>query len=262
MTRRVRRWQQSDEQVRAALAAVMRCLEITATTPFGVVSGRPWGISLDGILASVLWADAKQLVDPAGARVVEPYSPAVSPPDLALPLQRCVAPDGTWHWMCTFGLVDHPDDDLDVRLRTRRTDHTGMARLAETVSANIFDTRGRYRARTVPALAAVTSTVRWRAVGDATEINDLLARVGEIGKHRNTGEGVVTDWTITPAVPEQSQWAYGHEHQPGVLGRIAPAHCVHTAPTPVREHGGRSRAAIRPPYIHASRVTEAYLPAY
>lgn len=33
----------------------MIALEITATTPHGIVLSRPWGVAFDGLLASVLW---------------------------------------------------------------------------------------------------------------------------------------------------------------------------------------------------------------
>ena len=44
----------------------MLALQITATTPHGVVLSRPWGMALDGLLASVLWHRRKWTARAAG----------------------------------------------------------------------------------------------------------------------------------------------------------------------------------------------------
>ena len=144
-------------------------------------------------------------------------------------------------------------------MRSSRTDHADLQRLAPSVPSTVSDTRGHYRKRLIPAVATITATATWRAVGDPEKIAELLAEVTEIGKYRTSGEGRVIAWTIEPA-PGDDVWSAGHEHHPGVLGRSTPAPCITDHPDIT--HGGRARVAVRAPYAHPSRHADAaYLPA-
>lgn len=230
-------------------------LEITAALPFGIAAGRPWGLSLDGLLASVLWHRAKAAAAATDTPLI--YDPTATPVDLDLPLARCTLGD-TWHWMATFANTHPATEHPDVRLRTRRTDHRDLQRLSPHVSSTVSDVRGRYRNRTTPTLATITATATWRAVGDLDAIDELLGELTAIGKHRHTGEGAVTGWTLT--LLDVSEWSAGHEHTPGVLGRTTPLDCV-TGHGDIT-HGGIATIAVRAPYIHPSRHTTAYLTAH
>ena len=42
-------------------------LLVTATTPHGVVLSRPWGVALDGLMASVLWHRRKWAARASGS---------------------------------------------------------------------------------------------------------------------------------------------------------------------------------------------------
>ena len=231
-------------------------LRVTADLPHGVCFGTPWGISLDGLLASVLWHRRKAAA--AARSEVLTYDPLTVPEDLELPLARCEAGQ-PWHWMCTFAHTTPATAQPEPRMRSSRTDHADLQRLSPSVPSTVSDTRGHYRKRLIPAVATVTATATWRAVGDPEEIAELLAEVTEIGKYRTSGEGRVSSWTIEPA-PGDDVWSAGHEHHPGVLGRSTPAPCV--ADHPDIAHGGRGRVAVRAPYAHPSRhAIAAYLPA-
>ncbi|QNJ90010.1 hypothetical protein HZU40_00710 (plasmid) [Mycolicibacterium fluoranthenivorans] len=238
----------------------MIALQITATTPHGVVLSRPWGVALDGLLASVLWHRRKWAARAAGEDFT--YQHSQTPETLDLPLARCGDPehDADWHWMATFAdLHPHPQDatEPDIRWRSSRTDRTRLQHLSPVIGSQaVSDSTGRYQRRIVPVMAHPATTLTWRAVGDPDRIRDLLTDLPSIGKHRGVGEGLVTHWAIseTPDVPE---WVAGHEHEPGVLGRTAPPRCVDES----RDAGLLGAATVRPPYLHPASRTAAYQPA-
>lgn len=233
-------------------------LIVTATTPHGVVLSRPWGMALDGLLASVIWHRRKWAARCAGERFV--YQGEREPETLELPLRRCGdSDDPDWHWLATFADL-HPPADAgganDVRWRTSRTDHRRLQHLAPVIGSQaVSDRTGRYQSRTVPVIAHPVSAVTWRAVGDVDAVAELLADLPSIGKHRGAGEGAVAHWEVS-AAPGLSEWAAGHEHAPGILGRATPPRCLATAPAD--RHSGLT--AIRPPYLHPASRTHAYLP--
>lgn len=228
----------------------MQPLTVTAHLAFGICQGRPWGLALDGLLASVLWHDHKATT---GAR----YTPAQTPADLDLPLDRCTAADGQWHWAATFAHTTPVDPDPDVRMRYLATDRDDLTRLAGTLPTTVSDHQGRYRRRQTPAIALVTPTATWQAVGDIDAITELLAGIHRIGKHRGGGEGEVSRWTVTPS--GRDWWSAGHESIPGVLGRTALPGCLTAHPDTAC--GPRERTGLRPPYLHPSRRGDAVLPA-
>lgn len=242
----------------------MRPLLITATTPHGLALSRPWGIALDGLLASVLWHRHKLAAREAGSYVS--YRPEHEPVALELPLARCGNPDRDhdWHWMATFADL-HPHElgtiDPDIRWRTSRTNHTRLQQLAPHIgSQSVSDSQGRYQRRVIPVHAHPARTATWRAVGDGHAIGDLLTDLPSIGKHRGVGEGVVTRWEVAELDPhETTVWSAGHEHSPGVLGRTAPPRCLAQCPSAVT--GPPIMSAIRPPYLHPGSRTTAYQPA-
>jgi hypothetical protein len=238
-------------------------LQITAHTPHGVVLSRPWGIALDGLLASVLWHRRKRAAREAGEYLT--YRHDDPPEPLELPLARCGDPehDADWHWMATFADL-HPrtDDSLDpdIRWRFSRTDRNRLQHLTPIIGSQaVSDSNGRYQRRIIPVMAHPATTLTWRAVGDPDLIRDLLTDLPSIGKHRGVGEGLVTRWDITKT-PDVPEWVAGHEHERGILGRTVPVRCL-KGPR-AGDAGLRSTATIRPPYLHpASRRTTAYHPA-
>lgn len=243
------------------MAAQFAPLAITATTPHGVVLTRPWGIALDGLLASVLWHRHKWAARTAGTWIT--YNPDQRPQPMDLPLARCGDADHhDWHWMATFADL-HPrrtrTDQPDVRWRTSRTDRQRLQHLAPVISSRaVSNYSGRYQHRTIPVTAHPATSVTWRAVGDADLIGDLLSDLASIGKHRGTGEGLVTQWDIVP-IPDATAWEAGHTHEPGVLGRTSPTRCLAQHSTVAT--GPPAIASIRPPYLHTESHTAAYHPA-
>jgi hypothetical protein len=96
-------------------------LIVTAFTPHGVVLSRPWGVALDGLLASVVWHRRKAQIAATGGRLA--YCHDVDPEPLELPLARC-GDDADWHWMATFA-------DLHPRPAARSSPTAPVATSAE-----------------------------------------------------------------------------------------------------------------------------------
>ena len=70
----------------------MIALQITATTPHGIVLSRPWGVAVDGLLASVVWHRRKWAARAAGQHLT--YQHTDLPQPLDLPLRRKPVPGG------------------------------------------------------------------------------------------------------------------------------------------------------------------------
>lgn len=239
----------------------MIALQITATTPHGIVLSRPWGVAFDGLLASVLWHRRKWAARAAGHHLT--YHPDEPPEVLHLPLARCGDPECNtdWHWMATFADL-HPHSQAvtepDVRWRTSRTDHHRLQQLTPVISKAVSDNTARYQNRIVPVMAHPATHLTWRAVGDPELIRDLLTDLPAIGKHTGVGEGIVTRWEVTET-PAVSDWSAGHEHDPGVLGRSTPPRCLDpNAPTYT---GPLGTGSLRPPYLHPASRSTAFQPA-
>jgi len=240
----------------------MIALQITATTPHGVVLSRPWGIAFDGLLASVIWQRRKWAAREAGHYVT--YRHDAPQETMPLPLAHCGDPerDADWHWLATFADL-HPRvqavKEPDIRWRTSRTDHQRLHQLAPVIGRQaVSDTSGRYQNRTIAVLAHAATHLTWRAVGDPDQISDLLTDLTEIGKNTGVGEGVVTRWDITET-PSVALWSAGHEHEPGILGRTTPPRCL-------RDRLGQTTGplgvgTVRPPYMNPQNRHQAYQPA-
>lgn len=70
-------------------------LRVTASLEGGLATAGTWGIALDGLLASLLHAQAKASGDDISGPVLDDPDPA----DLDLPLARCHS--DPWHWAST-----------------------------------------------------------------------------------------------------------------------------------------------------------------
>jgi CRISPR type IV-associated protein Csf3 len=236
-------------------------LQITATTPHGIVLSRPWGIALDGLLASVVWHRRKWAARAAGQHLT--YKHIDLPEPLDLPLARCGDPDRNpnWHWMATFGDLhpqSHDAAEPDIRWRTARTDRQRLQHLTPVIGSQaVSDSTGRYQRRVIPVMAHPATSITWRAVGDPDLIRELLTDLPSIGKHRGVGEGLVTRWEVSET-PDIAEWLAGHEHEPGILGRTVPPRCLDDAADTAA--GPLGAATVRPPYLHPASRTTAYQP--
>lgn len=232
-------------------------MRVRAHLAAGIAQAAPWGIALDGLLASELWATHKADRRAAGEGYVRAME-AEDPPDLSLPLARC-QPDGggLWHWMATCALPDQ--EQMEVRSWTGRVDAAAMEQVAGELPLTVSARQGRYRARRMPLLVGACSSVTWLAVGDVDQVRELVESIGSIGKKRAAGEGRVLRWEVT-AAEDLDEVSAGHLHADGTLGRPVPAACRERLGDDVVD-GGRGRAGIRPPYMHPGRQHDLHLPA-
>lgn len=225
-------------------------LQVTAHLEAGIVFGHPWGIALDGLLASTLLDRA----DSDDAKVLDQPTPSL----VDLPLARCDA-GRSWHWASTCAWpVDGTDLLPHVTYFSAHADHRHLETLAQSTPKTVSDRRGRYRAHHRPVLVTTCTAVVWQAAGHADQIRDLLSIIPAIGKKRTHGHGRVLKWTVT-ATPNLSTWDASHLHPNGTLGRPCPPSCLDGRPDVI--DGGRGRAGVRPPYIHPATQTDVRLPA-
>lgn len=236
-------------------------MTVTARLEAGVAHAGPWGIALDGLLASVLHMRAKaQLLAEGGEhtplieqRVVE---------DLDLPLARCGRGDD-WHWSATCAWPGERARSQPPEAVTwySRPDHRHLVDLTgDDLRQHVDEDSGRYRRYAMPLLVTLTDALVWRAVGDVDEVRALLSGVQAIGKKRSTGHGRVLGWSIEPA-QELDEWSAAHAHPDQTLGRPVPGSCLQlAAATGLTAEPPEGTAGIRPPYSHPSRRRRLLLP--
>lgn len=238
----------------------MQALQIRAHLASGIAHAAPWGIALDGLLASQLWAERKANLR-ALAQPTTPLTDLADPADLPLPLARCTAGGSLWHWAATCA---HPEgkpesSPPDIHYWSGDADHRAIEQLVTTIPSQISIRKGRFRSRRMPLLVTVCSAVTWRAVGDITEVRRLLSPLVAIGKKRSSGEGHVIRWEVEPL--DADPWDAGHLHPDRTLGRPTPAACLEGRGEEIRD-SGLGTAGLRPPYVHPSRQHTLHLPAF
>lgn len=222
-------------------------LVIRARMGAGVAHGVPWGISLDGLLASELRENTKAEVQQSGGEYIS-YSPATIPEDLELPLARCTGDGGEgWHWAATFALPEDEVPGPHVQYWSARPDQQALGQMSEQLPALVSERQGRYRSRVMPLPLTVCRHLVWRAVGDSAAVTELLAPIVSIGKKRSAGHGHVLSWEVTER-PDADRWEFAHLHPDGSLGRTAPPGCLDGAGD-VRT-GGTGQMGLRPQYMH------------
>lgn len=234
-------------------------LRIRARLASGIAQAAPWGIALDGLLASELWAETKAERRAAG-HPAPGLLDVAEPEDLELPLARCTAPNGLWHWAATCAYPEGRPTHLppEVRHWTGRLDHRSAEQLTTSLPAVVSGRQGRYRARRMPLLVTPCTAVTWTAVGHPGRLEEILTGITAIGKKRSHGEGHVLAWEIAEA-PDVDPWTAAHLHPDGALGRPTPPYCLAGHDEVV--DGGHGAAGLRPPYMHPARQHTLHLPA-
>src|ERR1700676_241829 len=102
-------------------------LLVRARLAAGVACAAPWGVSLDGLLASEIWAERKAAARDSGQHggaLTGTGTGTADPEDLELPLARCTAAGPLlWHWAATCAFPEGVTTGLpDVRYWTGRVD--------------------------------------------------------------------------------------------------------------------------------------------
>ena len=238
--------------------AAMQPLLVRARLGSGVGHAPPWGISLDGLLASQIRENEKAAARESGTDYI-PYDSEAPPRDLDLPLARCTRAGGDdWHWAATFAWPEGEIPGPHVQYWSARPDQHALSQISDTLPAHLSPRQGRYRAAVMPLPLTIARALTWRAVGNRDQVAALLAGITTIGKKRAAGNGMVLDWTVT-VNPDGDAWEYSHLHPDGRLGRTAPAACLEHRPEVAT--GGAAVMGVRPPYMHRARAAEVFLPA-
>jgi hypothetical protein len=237
--------------------------EVTALLQQGAVVDMRRGVMLDGLLASVLRDQARgsltgSLLD--GGLGVD------CPADWDLPLARCMTSrDGedVWHWMATcgdpVGVRGMPVEAAppDVHRLMVRLDERRGSQVAVRMPADAGGLRGRFRPRISPVMVTPAAALVWRAVGDMSAVEALLADVWSVGGRRGSGEGAVLGWQVRE-LEGQDRDRVGHVHADGRLGRPVPVECARRCDARL---WGEGVGGIRPPSFHRSRQMLLAVPA-
>ncbi|ULD38838.1 hypothetical protein [Rhodococcus qingshengii] len=229
---------------------------VRARLSAGYAHGTPWGVSLDGLLASEVWESKKAAARAAEADWVA-YDVRSEPDEIELPLDRCGV-EGCWHWAATFAWPDGAVPGPHVQMWTGRADQQALAQIADNLPLHVDPRKGRYRSWVMPLPLTVAHTLVWRGVGDPGAVGEMLSSVVSIGKKRTSGQGLVLDWAVEPD-RRADRWEFSHLHPDGTLGRTVPAECMKGRRS-IRD-GGVGRMGIRPPYMHPRMRAEVVLPA-
>lgn len=235
----------------------MTPLRVSARMAGGIGHGLPWGISLDGLLASQMRENIKADAREGGIGYL-PYDVDESPPDLDLPLARCGSGQW-WHWAATCAFPEGEITGPHVQYWSARPDQYALAQTSEALPAHVSERQGRYRSHLMPLPLTLARTLMWRAVGDPAAIEELLSGIASIGKKRGAGSGGVLTWAVV-SDPDGEVWEYSHLHPDGTLGRPVPPTCV-AGRVPEVPTGGRGVMGVRPPYMHPARRSDVLLPA-
>lgn len=173
------------EQRRNDYAALPKTpLIISARLATPVVHAEPGITHLDSIITSA--AITSHPVASRWGRNV----PAVVP----LPFELLwVSDDGLPLWACTPLMANLPG--IDGREYWHKRYPTDRADFGKRLSANT--TSGRWREYRVPMPVQSVGTLHALAIGNAAEIERLLAYITHIGKKGSAGYGRVAQWSVT-----------------------------------------------------------------
>ncbi len=226
---------------------------LTAVLQQGVVLDKRYGLALDGLLVSTI--RSRQAAGQPGS-LLDGGLDEEHPVEYSLPLDSCnAAGEELAHWLVTggdpIGFDGEPITDLtpDVHRLSVRWDDKRGGMIGIKVIKDTGGPRGRFRPRVTPVLTTPAYGLRWRGVGDAEEIMEILEDVDSVGGRRGAGEGKILRWEIETVTDGDSD-LYGHVHADYRLGRPVPTVCaIRCEATQWREgYGG-----IRPPLFHHSR---------
>lgn len=183
---------------------------------------RPEDLALDGLLARVALEDA------LGDAYYDLPDAQTAPVSVRLPLAMqgdaatvarmrerqtgdtlTIADDlagAWWWWACATarveGVVAHDTQHWVKRFDTRpqESDRVDFGGRVEKVVIE----GGRYKAYHQPLPVVMCRAVSWACVGDASEIERLLAGVAYLGKKRSQGNGAVRRWRVEPIAADES----------------------------------------------------------
>lgn len=194
-------------QARYARDAAHQPLRVTLSLASPLAGYDP--LNLDNLLA-------RAVVDEATAGQGVPHASAAYV--LPVPLRRLWrSDDGLPLWAAT-PFVPAGVSAVDVAVLHKRQ-QVGEWTGTPSGHLNLASAAGRWMERRMPLPTTVAEAWTADAIGDASEIARLLARVSHVGKRRAAGFGVVVRWEVAP-------WDAWSLVRDGRLTRALPAEAV------------------------------------
>ncbi len=238
-------------------------LTIKAFLQQGVVMDLRYGIALDGLLVSSLRGKRMEEEGGVTGSLIDGGLGNDSPEEWNVPLSKCFE-GSDWHWMATTGM---PANEAGVRVSKvadghrlfNELDEQRSPRVAVALPKNVGGPRGRFRTRVTPILSFPASQIIWRAVGDAEEVEKLLAGISSVGGRRGSGEGAILGWVVEETDSGLSDFEFSHLQPDGVIGRPLPLGCAEQLDVSVLRLGA---AGLRPPMFHSGRAHLLVLPDF
>lgn len=173
----------------------MRPLRVTARLGSAFVAADPWSPMLDAVLAYE--ALRRELGDefynqnPQRDELREPVLPLAR-------IERC----GDWWWACSC--PEYAELTQYLQYVHGRFDDRHERYIAPMKARRVETAGGRYKNMRLPLVCRIADSIRWHVVGDAAEIERLLASITHLGAKRGAGFGQVLDWRVEPEAEDLS----------------------------------------------------------
>lgn len=172
--------------------------------------------------------------------------------DMGLPL-RHIDCDGGFFYSASKGIFEETGEEL--QFINKRPDFFGSGKIdyLNAEKGIISDSVGEFRAHRVPLLIHTVKDgiIKFYAYGTKAKTEDLLSRIGAVGKKTAAGYGAVKDWEVRSTDTDYS--IFGGS---GQLMRPVPVNwSEEILPYPQYNY------AVRPPYHNVKNYRMCYVPA-
>lgn len=188
----------------------------------------PFGIALDGLLASELRAEQVAEKNLATGSLLDGGLRTEDVFRWELPLRACEHGSRP-HWEATTSLL--ADIPRDAHVHSQRIYSQFSHPLAEASPQVVLPERldlksGRLKSKAITVPTLTVPYVSWLGIGDLLQVKELLNNVTHIGGRRHIGYGEVAAWEFVqlPSKGEAVDWGFTHVHD-GQLAQIMPIEC-------------------------------------
>lgn len=160
-------------------------------------------LSLDGVLA--YWA-LNALMGPDFFNIdVDPIDPINAP----LPLDRAQNEDKRWWWLSSFGCYTLNGESVTGWKKRWDDQNDLLVNFPEKKKPRIDHKSGFFKAYAMPLIIRNTKEIIFCCVGNAQEIEKLLANCWHLGKKRSQGYGRIASIKIEETSENWHNWSNG-----------------------------------------------------
>jgi hypothetical protein len=204
-------------------------------------------LPIDGVLLSLACEKAYGFLSSQKPLEIPDFDPSVSP-------VRILRWGDNWMYQSSFAIWGKTTKSQNFF--TRRHNETESELLSFSKQ---WDTgRGEYRNIYHKYEQAHTPYITWDVVGDADAIIALLSECDAIGKYRQKGAGVVSQWDVTFTNGDMA--THGILNQENQPLKAVPLSYVSHSRLPIALKTKIGRIAYRPPYWINTNYGDCYLP--